>query len=82
MSKDIKLNSNKPNEERYDPDYVVVFPFYQEVEAGKKYQELYKKIITDNECYMKIGFDTNEKRSKKSLLERDKHYRFFINTTL
>ncbi len=48
MSKDIKLNSNKPNEERYDPDYVVVFPFYQEVDAGKKYQELYKKIITDN----------------------------------
>jgi len=31
---------------------------------------------------MKIGFDNNEARSKKSLLEREKHYRFVINTTL
>jgi len=31
---------------------------------------------------MKIGFDNNETRSKKSLLERDKHYRFVINATL
>lgn len=31
---------------------------------------------------MKIGFDDNEMRAKKSLLERQKHYRFVINTTL
>ncbi len=31
---------------------------------------------------MKIGFDNTEARSKKSLLERDKHYRFVINSTL
>lgn len=31
---------------------------------------------------MKIGFDNVEARSRKSLLERDKHYRFVINNTL
>ena len=31
---------------------------------------------------MKIGFDNNEARSRKSLLEKEKHYRFKIDTTL
>lgn len=35
-----------------------------------------------NQNYMKIGFDNVEARSKKSLLERHKHYRFVINNTL
>lgn len=81
MSKDIKLNDeNSP--EKYDPEYVVIFPSYEEIEEGKQYQELYKEFIHGNRNYMKIGFDNNEARSKKSLLERDKHYRFVINSTL
>lgn len=39
-------------------------------------------MIYQNRNYMKIGFDNNEARCKKSLLEREKHYRFLINTTL
>lgn len=67
MSKDIKLNDER-SVEKYDPDYVVIFPYYEEIEKGKQYQELYKDLIQGNRNYMKIGFDNNESRSRKSLL--------------
>jgi hypothetical protein len=42
---------------------VVVFPTYQVIEEGKRYQEIYKEIIEKNGQYMKVGFDNNKSRA-------------------